>query len=142
MAEEFKAITTQEELDEVIKDRLKRERDKLSKEVQEKYKDYDSLRAELSKAKESSAELETLQKKLQAYEKAEMKRKVAMEYKIPYDLADRIQGDDEESMAKDAKSLQTYLTYFKKEAPPLKNTETTPKKDDAYKKLLDGLKGE
>lgn len=139
MAEEFKAIITQEELDEVIKDRLKRERDKLSKEVEEKYKDYDSLREELSKAKESSAELETLQKKLQAYEKAEMKRKVAMEYKIPYDLADRIQGDDEESMAEDAKSLQA---YFKKEAPPLRNTETTPKKDDAYKKLLDGLKGE
>ena len=139
MAEEFKAITTQEELDEVIKDRLKRERDKLSKEVEEKYKDYDSLRAEISKAKESSAEIETLQKKLQAYEKAEMKRKVAMEYKIPYDLADRIQGDDEESMAEDAKNLQA---YFKKEAPPLRNTETIPKKEDAYKKLLDGLKGE
>lgn len=139
MAEEFKAITTQEELDEVIKDRLKRERDKLSKEVEEKYKDYDSLREELSKAKENSAEIETLQKKLQAYEKAEMKRKVAMEYKIPYNLADRIQGDDEESMAEDAKNLQA---YFKKEAPPLRNTETIPKKEDAYKKLLDGLKGE
>lgn len=134
-----KPITTQEDFDAKIKERLEREREKIAKEVNAKYQDYEALKSELTKAKDGQKELEKLQNEIAGYKRAELKRKIAMEYKIPYDLADRIQGEDEEAMISDAKNLQA---YFKRDAPPLKNIENTPKKEDAYKKLLNGLKGE
>ena len=67
-----------------------------------------------------------------------MQRKIALENKIPYNLAGRIQGETEEEMLEDAKSLSKY--FEKKEVvPPLKNPEINKGQSGAYKELLQGL---
>ncbi|MDO4710629.1 MAG: DUF4355 domain-containing protein [Peptostreptococcaceae bacterium] len=153
---EFKAITTQEELDLVIGERLKRQEEVLIK----KYADYEEIKgknaslenelAEMrSEIEKSSANTGTLEKtieeltgKVRSYELSSLRTRYAMENGIPYDLAGRIAGEDEESIQKDAQSL---AEFFKSQSPPppLRNTE--PKgdvMDAAYKNILKGLKGE
>lgn len=146
---EFKVIETQEELDKIISERLKRERSKVEEEFKEKEKSFQTeiqqlksenaeVKANLEKLGEKDTEIEKLQGQIKGYEKSELKRKIALENKIPYNLAGRIQGDTEEEMLEDAKSLSK---YFEKEevVPPLKNPEINKGQSGAYKELLQGL---
>lgn len=146
---EFKKIETQEELDRIITERLKRERNKVEDEFKEKIKAYDTqiqdlksenaqVKANLEKASEKDSEIERLQGRIKGYEKSEMQRKIALENKIPYKLAGRIQGETEEEMLEDARSLSK---YFEKQevVPPLKNPEINKGQSGAYKELLQGL---
>lgn len=128
---EFTAIETQEQLDKIVGERLKREREKAEKEIAE-------LKAGLEKSTEKDAEIEALQKKIAVYEKVEMKRQIALENKIPYSLAERINGDTKEEMIADAKNLSKYFEQ-KETPPPLKNPEIEQGVSGAYKELLDGL---
>lgn len=128
---EFTAIETQEQLDKIVGERLKREREKAEKEIAE-------LKAGLEKSTEKDAEIEALQKKIAGYEKTEMKRQIALENKIPYSLAERITGDTEEEMIADAKNLSKYFEQ-KETPPPLKSPEIKQGVSGAYKELLDGL---
>lgn len=153
---EFKAITTQEELDSIIGERLKRQKESISKQ----YTDYEDLKTknvdlekeltELKKSLESSTssktelekQIEELTGKVKAHDLSSLKIKYALENGIPYNLAGRISGDDEESIKADAQSLSD---FFKSQTqpPPLKNTETNTKGEDvAYQNILKGLKGE
>lgn len=153
---EFKAITTQEELDSIIGERLKRQKESISKQ----YTDYEELKTknvdlekeltELKKSLESSTssktelekQIEELTGKVKAHDLSSLKIRYALENGIPYNLAGRILGDDEESIKADAESLSD---FFKSQTPPppLKNTETNTKGEDvAYKNILKGLKGE
>lgn len=146
---EFKVIETQEELDKIIVERLKRERSKVEDEFNEKLKAYETqiqelksenaeVKANLEKASEKDTEIEKLQGRIKGYERSEMQRKIALENKIPYNLAGRIQGDTEEEMLEDAKNLSK---YFEKQevVPPLKNPEINKGESGAYKELLQGL---
>lgn len=144
---EFKVIESQEELDRIISERLKREREKVVNEFTEKIKTLESENAEiksnLEKASEKDIEIKNLQGQIKAYEKSELQRKIALENNIPYTLAGRIQGETEEEMLEDAKGLSKY--FEKKEiVPPLKNPEIGIKQSGAYEELLNGLnlKGE
>ncbi len=153
---EFKPITTQEELDFVIGERLKRQEESIAK----KYADYDMIKEEKASLEKELAELRTameqsstnngalektieeLTGKVKNYELSSLRTRYAMENGIPYNLAGRIAGDDEESIKKDAQSL---AEFFKSQnpPPPLKNNE--PKgdvKDASYKKLVEELRGE
>ena len=153
---EFKAITTQEELDSIIGERLKRQKESILKQ----YTDYEELKTknvdlekeltELKKSLESSTssktelekQIEELTEKVKAHDLSSLKIKYALENGIPYNLASRISGDDEESIKADAQSLSD---FFKSQTPPppLKNTETNTKGEDvAYQNILKGLKGE
>lgn len=146
---EFKVIETQEELDKIIAERLKRERSKVEDEYKEKINTYETqiqelksenaeAKANLEKASEKDSEIEKLQGRIKGYEKSELQRKIALENKIPYNLAGRIQGETEEEMQEDAKSLSKY--FEKKEVvPPLKNPEINKGHSGAYKELLQGL---
>ncbi|MEJ8751660.1 DUF4355 domain-containing protein [Lagierella sp. ICN-221743] len=146
---EFKVIETQEELDKIISERLKRERSKVEEEFKEKEKSFQTeiqqlksenaeVKANLEKLGEKDTEIEKLKGQIKGYEKSELKRKIALENKIPYNLAGRIQGETEEEMLEDAKSLSR---YFEKEevVPPLKNPEINKGQSGAYKELLQGL---
>lgn len=146
---EFKVIETQEELDKIIVERLKRERSKLEEDFKEQLKAYKDqieelksenaeVKANLEKASEKDIEIEKLQGQIKGYERSEMQRKIALENKIPYNLAGRIQGDTEEEMLEDAKNLSK---YFEKQevVPPLKNPEINKGESGAYKELLQGL---
>ncbi len=153
---DFTPITTQEEFDRAITDRIKRERETLSK----KYADYDELKERNTTYEKQLGELKTsleestkktseydktvaeLTGKISTYELASLKARVAHEMGIPYELAGRLTGDDEKSLRADAESLSK-LVSVGKPTPPLKSTEPpVDGKDAAYKQLLNGLKGE
>lgn len=134
MAEEFKAISTQEELNEVIKERLDRQKRQFETQIEELNSKLASQNKDLETLRANSEEVEKLKTSL---ERKELKRKIAIENDLPYDFAERLQGEDEESIREDAKKMINQLskrTYV----PPLKDLE--PKDEDemtkAYGKLL------
>ena len=149
---EFTPINTQEELDRIIQERLNRQK--------EKYSDYDAiknanielekqvsaLQSTIEESKTGTAEFETqiadLNKKVASYETANLRTKIALQNGIPYDFADRLVGDDEDSLKADAERLSGM--FAKQTPPPLKNTEKSSvnEKDSAYKNLLENLNTE
>lgn len=141
---EFKAIETQEALDDIIKERLKRQKEQL----EAKYADYDDLkkqidemkkhlgeerkvRADLEKASQSYGDetkkkdesIEKLQSELSGYKTEAMKIRIALENGLSYDLAHRLVGNDEESIRSDAKSLASLIGRSDPVAP-LKSQDT------------------
>ena len=157
MSEEFKVIETQEQLDAIIKSRLEREHAKAVKETEEKYADYEALKGnnsslqqqledlnkELTGSKEKLAnhdkEVADLNSKIAQYEKDSVKTKVAIEMGIPFELKDKLSGDDEEAIRNDAKTLAAFVNKqasapgYKSEPPEGDST------DSAYKSMLGKL---
>ena len=147
---EFKPITTQEEFDAAIKGRLSREKDK--------YGDYDQLKTRVAELEEENVglkstieatnqskadadkQLEDLQNQIAGYETANLRTRVALQHGLPYDLADRLQGNDEESFKADAERLAGYI---KKSQPvaPVRDSEPVLEKTEStlYKNLVQGL---
>lgn len=156
MSETFKAITTQEEFDKAIQERLARQKESIEKQ----YADYAGLKAKNTELETEIGALKTtlsetgqktenydkdiaeLNAKIAGYETANMRTKIALQHGIPHDLASRLVGEDEKSITEDAKKLAE-LVKQKYPVPPLKSTEPDGDgKDAAYKQLLSGLKGE
>lgn len=151
---DFKVIETQEELDKIIQARLDRQKESLEKQ----FADYDQLKTrneELEnevgtlrttindtneKAKNYDTVISDLNAKISGYETANLRTKIALQNGLPIDLADRLVGDDEESLNADA---QRFAGYVKPAAPvpPLGNYEPPvgDTKDDAYKNLVENL---
>ena len=155
----FKVIETQEAFDAAIKERIDR--------VEAKYKDFDQYKAaaeELAKlkAKDYDGEIQKLktalaeaQKKIasndqvvsdlttraKAAEKSLTKNRVAAKHNIPAELAERLTGDTEEEIEKDAEALAKFVGSSS--PAPLKSTETGGKPraatDAAYASLLSPL---
>ena len=150
---EFKPITTQEEFDAAIKARLSREK--------EKYGDYDQLKSRVTELEEenvglkstieasnqskadSDKQLEEMQKQIAGYETASLRTRIALQHGLPYDLADRLQGNDEESFKADA---ERFAGFMKKSQPvyPLgtKEPSSIDDKDAALKGMLHKMRGE
>lgn len=150
---DFKVIETQEQFDAVISERLKREREVVRKEYEgylspdeigEKYKDYLSPEQAEGKYKGYLSPEEAAKKdaEIKRHETNSLKVKIAQETGIPYELAGRLSGDNEESIRKDAETVAKYLK--KTRVPPLKSTEepTGNSKKEALRKTLSELKGE
>lgn len=100
----------------------------------------------LSKEKEAfDKTISDLNGKVSTYELASLKARIAHEKGIPYELAGRLTGDNEETLKADAESLSKLIgSASKPAAPPLKSTEppTGDGKDSAYKALLTNIKGD
>ncbi len=100
----------------------------------------------LSKEKENfDKTLTDLNGEVKTYKLRDMKIRIAREKGIPYEMADRLTGEDEKALTADADSLSKLISTVSKPTvpPPLKSTEPTGDgKDSAYKSLLNGLKGE
>ena len=129
---EFKAIETQEQLNAIIKARLDREK--------EKYADYDTLsekiknlETENTKLKQTITDKETsesttaskiadLEKDVATWKQKSLKQQIAMKNGLPFDLADRLQGDSEESLNEDAERLAS-LVNVKNYTQPLADKE-------------------
>lgn len=131
MAREFQIIETQEQLDEVLKGRLgelNKKHSEATAELQSKLDALTNENASLSKTIEESKKkdeenaktLGDLQGKVKAYELAELKARIARENNIPYEMASRITGEDEEAMKADAIALSK---YFAKPSAPLASGE-------------------
>lgn len=149
---EFKPITTQEEFDAAIKARLSREKEKyadydqLKSRVEELEKENVGLQSTIEASNQSKADadkqLEEMQSKIAGYETASLRTRVALQYGLPYDLADRLQGTDEESFKADAERLAGFMKPASKVAP-VKSTEPIVPKEDAkrtmYRNLVQNL---
>ena len=152
---EFTPITTQEDFDKAIGERLKRERETVKKEYagylspedeKKKYEGYLAPAAEKEKYKgyltpEEAAEKE---KAIKGYEANSVKMRIAHEVGIPYELADRLTGENEEALRKDAEGLIKIMGSQAHKVPPLKSTEppAADTKTAAFKSMLDNMKGE
>ncbi|MBQ8559055.1 MAG: DUF4355 domain-containing protein [Tyzzerella sp.] len=149
----FKPIETQEELDTVIGERLKRERETVKKEYEgflspddaaKKYAGYLSPEDEKKKYKDYLSPEEAAKKdaKIKGYETDSVKTRIANELGLSYDAVGFLKGEDEESIRKSAEILKGLVGAA---APaPLANLEPDPGKatDVALKNTLKGLKGE
>lgn len=145
---DFKVIETQEQLDAVIGERIAKARQK----ALEEFSDYDQIKSQLSALSSQMAEkdnlinenkdtIASLQSKVQEYESHSVKRRIALEVGISESLADRLVGDDEEAMRKDAESLKAIFGQSQV-VPPLGSTEPQNDTDEPYRKMVLGLKGE
>lgn len=153
---EFTPITTQDELDKVLAERLKRERETVRKEyagylspeeAAKKYAGYLSPDDEKKKYAGYLSPEEAAKKdaQIKAYETDSVKTRIARETGIPFELAGRLAGEDEASIKKDAEALAKILGGGKGgKVPPLRSTEPdgAEAEDAAYKAMLDNLKGE
>ena len=100
-----------------------------------------SLQAQITADKEKYAGFETekteLSEKVKGFELKELKLKVARENNIPFDLAQRLSGTNEEELNADAKSLASFVSQ--KEVLPLKQVEQEKNEDSAYANMLEQL---
>lgn len=148
---EFKPITTQEEFDAAIAERLKRERKTIEDKHQAALSENESLKKQLSETQEVleknktdsesfTKQIEELTGKISGYELKDLKTTVALKHGIPYELASRLVGTDEESLTNDAKSLSQMISQTEPIAP-LKSVEPqqTSGQDSAYMHLVDNL---
>lgn len=152
---DFTAITTQEELDTIVKARLAREK--------EKYADYDQLKTRVSdlekengalksaaEASKTSAadydkQITNLKKQVAGYETANLRTRIALQNGLPYDLADRLVGDDEEAIKADAERLAGFLKPAEPAAPTKSNEPNVGNSNDedaALKGMLRNMRGE
>ena len=152
---DFTAITTQEELDAIVKARLAREK--------EKYADYDQLKTRVSdlekengvlksaaEASKNSAadydkQIADLKKQVASYETASLRTRIALQNGLPIDLADRLQGNDEESLKADAERLASFVKPAEPKAPPKSNEPNVGSENDedaALKGMLRNMRGE
>lgn len=139
----FEEIKSQEQLDKIISERLKRQK--------EKYADYDEL-LEFKKNSESrfnvlNDEIEQKNREIAQKDKSidvlkndyeslklkNLKVKVAMKNGIPYDLASRLRGSNEDELTEYCRSLKGYF----KVSQPLRNTE--PVNVGPYENLVKNL---
>lgn len=160
-------ITTQEQLDKIIGERVRREQkkfenfispedfDKRAKEkADEIYKaktdEYAATIAELKKSVDEKTaaiskhdeEVAGLSAKIKSYETSAVKQRVAHETGIPYELASRLNGETEEDIRKDAEALAKLVQ--RKSAPPLRSDDPDKinSSREALKKTLREMKGE
>lgn len=151
---EFKPIETQEQLDAIISDRIKRAQETTRKEfegflspedAEKKYAGYLSPEAEKKKYAGYLSPEEAAKKdaKIKGYETDSVKTRIAHETGIPYELASRLTGDDEDAIRKDAEAMAK-LIKAGGGTPPLASTEPggTDTKKAALKGMLNNLKGE
>lgn len=116
---DFEPITTQEELNRIIGDRVKRAKESAA----EKYADYDSLKSRLAEYEakindltasveahaEDAKKLAEQQKTIDAYATAAVKSRIAHEVGLPYGMSERLTGGTEEEIKADALNLKKLM---------------------------------
>lgn len=158
----FKTIETQEQLEEVLKERLERERKKydgfVSPEDVQKIKDGYEEKIKNSKKYDgytSPEELEKIKKDLKEkisnltsennkLKSTKLKSDIARKYNIPEGMISRLQGDTEEELSKDAEELSKFMSQGV--VLPLGNQTTSSNEDlsaiesrEAMRKLVQNL---
>ena len=158
MAEGFTPITTQEQFDQAIGERLKRK----EAEVRKEYADYDTQKQTITEKESKITELEKTitelngkisgyeqtigekDAKIKGYETDSVKTRIAREMGLSFDAVDLLTGDNEEAIKKSATTLKAFVDSAKGPAPSFEpNGEGSGSgKDAGYKNMIKGLKGE
>ncbi len=151
MSETFEPITTQEQFDSMIKERLQRERSSVEKRFEGYISkaDHDKAIEDVTKAFEDyknehakdAETIESLTAENKRYATAAVKSRIAHEAGLPYGMATRLSGETEEEIKADAKTLSDMIASGRKAPLPLANTDEPDddSKTAQYKKLLTGL---
>lgn len=150
---DFKVIETQEQLDAIVGDRLKKERETIKKEyegflspeaVAKKYAGYLSPDDEKAKYKGYLSPEEVAKKdaQIKGYETNSVKMRIAHEMGLSYEAVGFLKGEDEEAIKKSAESLKSLVGSSN--MAPLASTEPSVvgAEDAALKNTLKSLKGE
>ncbi len=149
--EGFKPIETQEELDNIIKDRLKRERETTQKRFegwvspddhQKALADVNKAFDDYKKSKENDEKtIADLTAKNKAYETASLKSRIAHEVGLSYEWISRIGGEDEASIRADAESLKKLVGSGSTPLPTKSTDSSQPDASkQALKSVLNGIK--
>lgn len=151
---EFTPITTQEEFDLAIKDRINRvnakntdlkaeldaikgEKEECDKKIAEMVAKNDEMSKQIKDFGKQIAEKDTA---ISGYVTNELKSRIAHEMGLDFDAIKFLQGTDEESIKESAESLKGLVG--KHSAPPMASGEGSAGKDTktaAYKEMLGGL---
>lgn len=149
---EFKPITTQEEFDARLSERLKQKERSVASQFEgytspsdletirsDYQKQIDDLNALVeTKKAEYDNQIQGYQKQIADYETDSVKTKVAIDMGIPLELKDRLKGATEEEIREDAKAFSGYAQPRK---VPLASAEPVYSKEDVEKaKLNEGYK--
>ena len=154
---EFTPINTQEELNAVIRDRLQRERETIA----QRYGDYDDLKQQVAnltaqvgtltterdnsvqQVAEHAKTISTLQAQLKSHETNSVKMRIAQEVGIPHTLAERLTGETEEDIRKDAEAIAQHFKDLQGPAPLYSSTPAqVDAKHVALTETLHNLRGE
>ena len=135
---EFQEIKTQDELDRIVLERLKREKETNSKKYEGWISPEDQAKAtekatasmqkqidDLTKASADEAkkyagydkELADRDAKIKAYETDSVKTRIALKTGLPYEMASRLRGDSEKDIQSDADALKAVMGSSKPIAP-------------------------
>lgn len=141
---EFTPIETQEQLDKIIGDRIARAKQSAA----EKYADYDDIKAKnaeyVAQISQLQAQLQTnadtlsgneasiadLTAKVKKYETDSVKTAVALEMGLPYQMAGRLNGEDEKAIRADAEAM-VKLINTQAQPAPIGSAEPAISKDPA-----------
>ncbi len=148
----FEPITTQEDFDARIQDRLARE----AKKIRGEFSDYEELKtragtyeATIQAAQDTiaghEATIQELTDKAKRYETDSAKTRIALAKGLPYEMARRLSGETEEEITADAESLRKLMAPTTRVELPMKGTEPdkVDKETAAYTRMLNELsKGE
>lgn len=86
-------------------------------------------------------QIQALEKESNTYKTNDLKLRIALENNIPYELANKLSGEDEESLRQDAQTLANYIAKPETVAP-LKDVEpqVVDSETESYKNILNNLK--
>lgn len=149
---DFTVIETQDQLDKVISERIRRERETIQKQYEgylspeaakKQYEGYLSPEEEEKKYKGflSPEEAARRDATIRKYETDSVKTRIAIESGLPYEMAQRLQGEDDEAIRKDAEALSRLIASRKPQAPLADPEGNKSGKDAALKKVLNQLNG-
>lgn len=134
---EFTPITTQEQFDAAIGERIKRERETIAKkydgfdDMKSKITDYENKIGLLSQSMKDDAKkyegydetLSGLKTQVKSYETSSVKMRIAHETGIPFELATKLCGETEDDIRKDAETLAKFVGKQSTPTAPLKSSE-------------------
>ena len=143
---EFVPIETQEQFDAMVKDRVERAKSAGAKDARKEFetqlKDLEQLKESVTaketeigtlKAKITDLEAEkktsgesyqSMQKELSQVKLSALKQRIAIDAGIPLEMADRLNGEDEESIKEDAEKVKGF--WGAKHVAPSFNNESAP----------------
>lgn len=150
---DFTVIETQEQFEEALKDRLARERSAVAKQyegymspddVNKKFEGYLSKKEvdEMYKGYASPDEVAKKDAIIKGYETNSVKMRIAHENGIPFELANRLSGDNEEEIKKDAENMSKFISMQSSLPLATNETQKPDNKTAALKNLLTNIKGE
>lgn len=145
---EFKVIETQEQLDSILKERIERAKKTAEENVRKEFADYESLKAEKDalakkleeanasvkgfddKEKELKERIGNLETENRNYKISSLKIKVAQEAGLPIEMADRLNGEDEETIKADAETMAKFISS--PQVAPFGSSEPIAESKDSF----------